>query len=134
MHLAVPVDLHCVARYLYYYDNGIARTQARGRRGSHADTKECFPKFILLSISIVVPNVLAHGDLHPFEMSQNTPGPSRALEIQVPCIVFLIITPAFVAIRLWSRFNSKSGLGGDDWTILASTVSSSCDIRLQCAD
>ncbi|KAJ5891764.1 uncharacterized protein N7473_007992 [Penicillium subrubescens] len=55
-------------------------------------------------------------------MSQNTPGPSRALEIQVPCIVFLVITPAFVAIRLWSRFNSKSGLGGDDWTILASTV------------
>jgi hypothetical protein len=64
-------------------------------------------------------------------MSQNTPGPSRALEIQVPCIVFLVITPAFVAIRLWSRFNSKSGLGGDDWTILASTVSSSC-VTLGC--
>ncbi|KAJ5439716.1 uncharacterized protein N7458_010714 [Penicillium daleae] len=55
-------------------------------------------------------------------MSPNTPGPNRALEIQVPCIVFLITTPAFVAIRLWARFNSKSGLGWDDWTILASTV------------
>ncbi|OOQ87872.1 integral membrane protein [Penicillium brasilianum] len=55
-------------------------------------------------------------------MSQNTSGPSRALEIQIPCIVFLITTPAFVAIRLWSRFNSKSGMGWDDWTILVSTV------------
>ncbi|CAG7946893.1 unnamed protein product [Penicillium nalgiovense] len=55
-------------------------------------------------------------------MSKNIPGPSRALEIQVPCIVFLVTTPAFVAIRLWSRIKSKSGLGWDDWTILASSV------------
>ncbi|KAJ5588509.1 hypothetical protein N7537_011187 [Penicillium hordei] len=59
-------------------------------------------------------------------MSKNTPGPSRAFEIQVPCIVFLVTTPAFVAIRLWSRTKSKSGLGLDDWTILVSSVSSSC--------
>ncbi|CAG8907933.1 unnamed protein product [Penicillium egyptiacum] len=55
-------------------------------------------------------------------MSKNIPGPSRALEIQVPCIVFLVTTPAFVAIRLWSRAKSKSGLGWDDWTILASSI------------
>ncbi|KAF9252097.1 hypothetical protein DTO006G1_2844 [Penicillium roqueforti] len=55
-------------------------------------------------------------------MSKNTPGPSRALEIQVPCIVFLVTTPAFVAIRLWSRVKSKSGLGWDDCTILASCI------------
>ncbi|CAI7614805.1 unnamed protein product [Penicillium viridicatum] len=55
-------------------------------------------------------------------MSKNTPGPSRAFEIQVPCIVFLITTPAFVAIRLWSRAKSKSGLGWDDWTILVSSM------------
>ncbi|CAI7668224.1 unnamed protein product [Penicillium crustosum] len=55
-------------------------------------------------------------------MSKNTPGPSRAFEIQVPCIVFLVTTPAFVAIRLWSRARSKSGLGLDDWTILVSSV------------
>ncbi|KAJ6180916.1 hypothetical protein N7519_011377, partial [Penicillium mononematosum] len=55
-------------------------------------------------------------------MSENIPGSSRALEIQVPCIVFLVTTPAFVAIRLWSRVKSKSGLGWDDWTILASSV------------
>ncbi|KAJ5382533.1 hypothetical protein N7517_000444 [Penicillium concentricum] len=55
-------------------------------------------------------------------MSEDTPGPSRALQIQVPCIVFLVTTPAFVAIRLWSRAKSKSGLGWDDWTILASSI------------
>ncbi|KAJ5290130.1 uncharacterized protein N7443_010383 [Penicillium atrosanguineum] len=55
-------------------------------------------------------------------MSGNTPGPSRALEIQVPCIVFLVTTPAFVAIRLWSRAKSKAGLGWDDWSILISSV------------
>ncbi|OQD63474.1 hypothetical protein PENPOL_c009G06393 [Penicillium polonicum] len=55
-------------------------------------------------------------------MSKNAPGPSRAFEIQVPCIVFLVTTPAFVAIRLWSRAKSKSGLGWDDWTILASSI------------
>ncbi|CRL22842.1 unnamed protein product [Penicillium camemberti] len=59
-------------------------------------------------------------------MSKNIPGPSRAFEIQVPCIVFLVTTPAFVAIRLWSRAKSKSGLGLDDWTILVSSVSCSC--------
>ncbi|CAI7628390.1 unnamed protein product [Penicillium glandicola] len=53
-------------------------------------------------------------------MSENTPGPSRAREIQVPCIVFLVTTPTFVAIRLWSRTTSKSGIGWDDWIILAS--------------
>ncbi|CAI7567330.1 unnamed protein product [Penicillium discolor] len=55
-------------------------------------------------------------------MSKNIPGPSRAFEIQVPCIVFLVTTPAFVAIRLWSRAKSKSGLGLDDWTILMSSM------------
>ncbi|KOS45439.1 hypothetical protein ACN38_g3654 [Penicillium nordicum] len=55
-------------------------------------------------------------------MSKNTLGPSRAFEIQVPCVVFLVTTPAFVAIRLWSRAKSKSGLGLDDWTILVSSM------------
>ncbi|KAJ6167640.1 hypothetical protein N7497_000483 [Penicillium chrysogenum] len=55
-------------------------------------------------------------------MSENIPGSSRALEIQVPCVVFLVTSPALVAIRLWSRVKSKSGLGWDDWTILASSI------------
>ncbi len=55
----------------------------------------------------------------------NVPGENRALEIQLPCIVFFILTPLFVGIRLWARLHNGSGLGSDDWTILVSFVSDS---------
>ncbi|KAI1851326.1 hypothetical protein JX266_003401 [Neoarthrinium moseri] len=55
-------------------------------------------------------------------MSGNIPGPSRALEIQVPCIVFLVVTPAFVGMRFLARVKSKAGFGWDDWTSLASAI------------
>ncbi|KAF7714954.1 Uncharacterized protein PECH_007797 [Penicillium ucsense] len=55
-------------------------------------------------------------------MVANEPGPSRASEIQVSTIIFLIIMPLFVVTRLWSRVKTKSGLGWDDWTILASAT------------
>ncbi|KAJ5493059.1 hypothetical protein N7539_001805 [Penicillium diatomitis] len=55
-------------------------------------------------------------------MVANEPGPSRASEIQVPTIIFLIIMPLFVVTRIWSRVKTKSGLGWDDWTILASAT------------
>jgi hypothetical protein len=58
-----------------------------------------------------------------FEVSGNKPGANNALEVQVPCIVFFIITPIFVAIRIWSRVRTKVYLGYDDWTILISLVS-----------
>ncbi|KAK0719256.1 hypothetical protein B0H67DRAFT_149527 [Lasiosphaeris hirsuta] len=55
-------------------------------------------------------------------VSGNLPGESRAYQIQVPCIVFFIFTPLFVAIRIWARIKLRGwrGLGWDDWTILAS--------------
>ncbi|KAI0153789.1 integral membrane protein [Pestalotiopsis sp. NC0098] len=55
-------------------------------------------------------------------MSENIPGPNRALEIQIPCIVFMITTPLFVGMRLWARIRSKAGFGWDDWTSLASAT------------
>lgn len=55
-------------------------------------------------------------------VSGNLPGDSRALEIQIPCIVFFAVTPIFIAIRVWSRIQSRSGLGWDDWVIFASWV------------
>ncbi|KAK3393920.1 hypothetical protein B0H63DRAFT_30854 [Podospora didyma] len=56
--------------------------------------------------------------------SENLPGESRAYQIQVPCIVFFVLTPLFVAIRIWARVKLRgmAGLGWDDWTILASWV------------
>ncbi|KAH8887168.1 integral membrane protein [Thozetella sp. PMI_491] len=52
----------------------------------------------------------------------NVPGASRALEIQIPCTAFFILTPVFVGLRVWSRIRSRSGLGRDDWTIIASLL------------
>lgn len=53
----------------------------------------------------------------------NIPGESNALMVQVPAIVFFVLTPVFVGIRFWSRIKMRSGLGWDDWTILFSFVS-----------
>ncbi|KAK6218623.1 integral membrane protein [Colletotrichum tabaci] len=50
----------------------------------------------------------------------NLPGESNALMVQVPAIVFFVLTPIFVGIRFWSRIKMRSGLGWDDWTILFS--------------
>ncbi|KAK2029597.1 hypothetical protein LX32DRAFT_727918 [Colletotrichum zoysiae] len=50
----------------------------------------------------------------------NLPGESNALMVQVPAIVFFILTPIFVGIRFWSRIKMRSGIGWDDWTILFS--------------
>ncbi|KAI1774381.1 integral membrane protein [Hypoxylon cercidicola] len=46
----------------------------------------------------------------------------NVIDIEVPCIVFFIVTPVFVGIRLHSRYKTGSGLGWDDWTIMGSWV------------
>ncbi|KFY33316.1 hypothetical protein V494_07729 [Pseudogymnoascus sp. VKM F-4513 (FW-928)] len=57
-------------------------------------------------------------------VSGNAPGESHALQVQIPCIVFFVITPIFIIIRIWTRIKLKSGLGYDDWTILFSFINS----------
>ncbi|KAH7350619.1 integral membrane protein [Rhexocercosporidium sp. MPI-PUGE-AT-0058] len=52
----------------------------------------------------------------------NMPGESNALQVQIPCIVFFVLTPIFVAIRIWSRIQMRVGLKWDDWTIMVSFV------------
>ncbi|KAI1080746.1 hypothetical protein F5B20DRAFT_93426 [Whalleya microplaca] len=52
----------------------------------------------------------------------NVLGESNALQIQIPCIVFFALTPVFLAIRIWSRLKTRSGLGWDDWTIIVSWI------------
>ncbi|KAK0668217.1 hypothetical protein QBC41DRAFT_347410 [Cercophora samala] len=54
----------------------------------------------------------------------NLPGENRAYQIEAPCIVFFVLTPVFVGIRLWARVKLRgwSGLGMDDWTIVVSTI------------
>ncbi|KAM0496036.1 hypothetical protein ACHAP9_006968 [Verticillium nonalfalfae] len=50
----------------------------------------------------------------------NIPGESNALMVQVPCMVFFVLTPIFFTVRIWSRLKLRSGFGWDDWTILVS--------------
>ncbi|KAI1499600.1 integral membrane protein [Biscogniauxia marginata] len=52
----------------------------------------------------------------------NLPGDSKAYQIRVPCIVFLVVTPLFLGARISSRLKSRSGLGWDDWTIIISWI------------
>lgn len=59
----------------------------------------------------------------------NIPGESNALMVQIPCIVFFVVTPIFVGIRIWSRIRLRSGLSWDDWTILLSFVGRSLPPR-----
>lgn len=55
-----------------------------------------------------------------YTVEGNLPGDSNAYEIRAACISFFILTPLFVATRLWSRIQSRSRLGWDDYTILTS--------------
>ncbi|KAK3382091.1 integral membrane protein [Lasiosphaeria ovina] len=57
-------------------------------------------------------------------VSENQPGDNRAYQIQLPCILFFVLTSAFVAVRIWARLKLRgwSGFGWDDGTIVASWV------------
>lgn len=50
----------------------------------------------------------------------NMPGDSKAT--QIPSIVFFIVTPLFLGIRLWSRTQSREGIGLEGWSIIFSWV------------
>ncbi|KAF5012230.1 hypothetical protein FDECE_1689 [Fusarium decemcellulare] len=53
-------------------------------------------------------------------VSGNIPGESNAAQVRIPCVVFFVLTPIFLAIRIWSRIATRSDLGWDDWTIIVS--------------
>ncbi|KAI1097790.1 integral membrane protein [Jackrogersella minutella] len=55
-------------------------------------------------------------------MDGNIQVDSNIVDIEVPCIVFFVLTPVFLAIRITSRQKTGSGLGWDDWTIMISWV------------
>jgi len=56
-------------------------------------------------------------------MSSSAPVPDRGSWIEIPAIVFCVVSPIIVSIRLWSRFQLSARLGVDDWVILAALVS-----------
>ncbi|PGH11327.1 hypothetical protein AJ79_04943 [Helicocarpus griseus UAMH5409] len=42
--------------------------------------------------------------------------------LSIPSIIFCVVTPIFVALRVASRLHIARRLGSDDWTIIASSV------------
>ncbi|KAI1452424.1 integral membrane protein [Annulohypoxylon moriforme] len=50
---------------------------------------------------------------------------TNVVDIEVPCIVFFVLTPIFLVVRISSRLKTGSGLGWDDYTIIVSWIVSS---------
>ncbi|RYP05796.1 hypothetical protein DL764_003565 [Monosporascus ibericus] len=50
----------------------------------------------------------------------NLPGDNNGSQVQIPAIIFCAVTPLFLAIRIWSRKQSRSAIGWDDWMIVIS--------------
>lgn len=57
-----------------------------------------------------------------YSVEGNLPGDSNAIRIQLPSIVFFVVTLLFLSIRLWARIQSLPGMGIDDWSIIVSWV------------
>ncbi|KAI2465136.1 integral membrane protein [Annulohypoxylon bovei var. microspora] len=53
-------------------------------------------------------------------MDDNIQVDTNVVDIEVPCIVFFVLTPIFLVIRISSRVKTGSGLGWDDYTIMVS--------------
>ncbi|KAF4958541.1 hypothetical protein FSARC_11000 [Fusarium sarcochroum] len=53
-------------------------------------------------------------------ISEDILSESNALKIQATSIVFFVVTPIFIAFRLWSRVARRSRLGWDDTIIIIS--------------
>jgi len=56
-------------------------------------------------------------------MASSAVVPSRANIIEIPAIVFCVVSPIIVSVRFWSRIKIHTKLGADDWVILAGLVS-----------
>lgn len=58
-----------------------------------------------------------------FQVARMTVPPyeNNALEVQVPAVVFLVLCPLIVALRVWGRTRGAvNNMGIDDWSILGS--------------
>lgn len=70
-------------------------------------------------------------------MSQNAtvpaptfnPNDNNAYLVYIPSIVFVIICPPLMGLRIWARLRKGGKLGADDWTAIAALVSGPCLLR-----
>jgi hypothetical protein len=42
--------------------------------------------------------------------------------VYIPAIIFLVISPIVVALRVWARLRQGGSMGADDWTAIVALV------------
>jgi hypothetical protein len=42
--------------------------------------------------------------------------------VYIPSIIFLVISPIAVALRIWARLRQGGSMGADDWTAIVALV------------
>lgn len=42
--------------------------------------------------------------------------------VYIPAIIFLVISPIIVALRIWARLRQGGKMGADDWTAIVALV------------
>lgn len=60
--------------------------------------------------------------------------------VYIPAIIFLVLSPLVVALRVWARLRQGGKMGPDDWTAIAALVNISrsdilstiCMLTIEC--
>lgn len=53
---------------------------------------------------------------------QPNPNDNDSYLVYIPSIIFLVISPIVVALRIWARLRQGGSMGADDWTALVALV------------
>lgn len=54
------------------------------------------------------------------------PNDNVAYLVYIPSVVFVIICPVLMGLRIWARLKKGGKLGSDDWTAMVALVSRPC--------
>lgn len=58
------------------------------------------------------------------------PNDNDSYLVYIPAIIFLVISPIVVVLRIWARLRQGGNMGADDWTAIAALVTISWSIFL----
>lgn len=50
------------------------------------------------------------------------PNDNDSYLVYIPSIIFLVISPIIVALRIWARLRQGGKMGADDWTAIVALV------------
>lgn len=53
---------------------------------------------------------------------QPNPNDNDSYLVYIPSIIFLVLSPIVVALRIWARLRQGGSMGADDWTAIVALV------------